>query len=77
MARGLRLYPGVSCSLMTSGTPGHVMSPSFPDDSIQNFCLPWWNREKGGAVARGRLLWAIGHPILAVLGLFLLVVSST
>ncbi len=43
---------------MMSGTLGLVVSPSFPDDSIQNFCPPWWQKEKGGAIARGRLVWA-------------------
>jgi hypothetical protein len=32
--------------------------PTYPDDSVQSYVTPWWQKDQGRELTRGRLLWA-------------------
>jgi hypothetical protein len=43
----------------------------YPEDSLQNYCSPWWVRAQDQQVRRGRLLWAFvphvdQHPFVLI-----------
>ena len=35
-----------------------MASQKFPEDSLQNYCEPWWVRSEDQQLRRGRLIWA-------------------
>lgn len=47
------------------------MIQEYPEDSLQNYCSPWWVRAQDQQVRRGRLLWAFvphvdQHPFVLI-----------
>ena len=35
-----------------------MASQKFPEDSLQNYCEPWWVRSEDQQLRRGHLIWA-------------------